>query len=216
MGNIISSNSSKKKQDERPLLEDSDKLHLALVFSAYTIAFLSLQHGKILNPLQRLFFLEVDKMNNRESMEWNSRILSSFNASIIAFFGILALYRDRKLLEDPFYYSTKLTQRILLSLLGYILYDLLLVTRYYRVFRDNGAIVHHLLFIFALSIGGVAKVFHGLGLLFTFNELSTPPLNLRWHLTRYQALTKRKIPRIFALLNLVSVFFLAFCLVELL
>jgi len=145
-------------------------------------------------------------MKNKDCLEWNSRILSSANALTIASLGVYAFYKDQKLLEDPFYYSNRITKRILFGLLGYFIYDALLVAKYYRIFSDRGALIHHALFISALSVGGYKSIFHGLGLFFTMNEVSTLSLNLRWHFNKYEQLSKQKVSHRVKTLNLLFLF----------
>jgi hypothetical protein len=65
-----------------------------------------------------------------------------------------------------------------------VIYDLGLVLLYSKQFPDRGTIIHHLLFLLLCGTTGHIKLLHGCGLLFTVNEVTTPSLNLRWHLMR--------------------------------
>jgi len=213
MGNIIArllppqtEKTSKTSAELQPAPFDDFKTYTIRVIGIYTLSFLALQHLKILHPFLRLLFPRIDEMTKGDLMQWNSRILSSVNAVGIAIAGTYALYKDRKLISDPFYHHNHLTQHILLSLLGYLIYDMILVATHFRVFKDTGAIVHHLLFILACTIGGLSKTFHGLGLFFTLNELSTPWLNLRWHFNKYEQISKQKVPTMLAFCNLSFLF----------
>jgi hypothetical protein len=67
-----------------------------------------------------------------------------------------------------------------------------LIIIYRKQFPDKGIIFHHLSFIMMCGLAGYIKFVHGIGLLLTMNEISTPSVNMRWHLLKISEVTNLK------------------------
>lgn len=174
----------------------ADLKFLASVVGSYTGGMIFLQNVfPRLIPSWTNLTRFLGMLSKSKQLEWNSRILSSVNAVLTSCAGYYTIVNDTHFENDIFYYHTKNSQKSLLLFLGYVIYDLGLVLLYSKQFPDRGTIVHHLLFLLLCGTTGHIKLLHGCGLLFTVNEVTTPSLNLRWHLMRLSEVLHVSWPR---------------------
>ncbi|KAK9808935.1 hypothetical protein WJX72_006612 [[Myrmecia] bisecta] len=66
--------------------------------------------------------------------------------------------------------------------LGYLLYDLALMIRHHRTLRDTSGIIHHLIFACTAAYVLAHSIYKYPFSWLSLAELSTPFINLRWHL----------------------------------
>jgi len=165
----------------------SDLTTLGKIIGSYSTLLLFLQHGKkfwtkILPQNVASFIVDLSLA---DLLRLNSRIVSSVNAILMAGGGSYVLIKDKKFQSDLCLHHSKDSQKFLLLFLGYVIYDFLLISIHRKQFKDVGIFFHHFVFIILVSMGGIFKLFHGTGLIFCLNEISTPFLNLRYFLNLY-------------------------------
>ncbi|BDA44408.1 probable TLC domain-containing protein 4 [Coccomyxa sp. Obi] len=127
--------------------------------------------------------LPKNKLKRKDQVEWHSRVISSVHATVLCL-GSLMCYlelqnKSREALVSGYAVCPDVFARIFL---GYLLYDTTNMLAYYKYLGDKSAIIHHVIFAcaaaYVLSYSIMAYPFIWLSLC----EISTPSLNLRWHL----------------------------------
>ncbi|XP_015263039.1 PREDICTED: transmembrane protein 56-B-like [Gekko japonicus] len=114
--------------------------------------------------------------------EWNSRCVSTVHAMVVGLFCLYILWYDDAVNANPIWGEPRLVKLNVAITCGYLLYDLLLLIRYWRTLGDSLFVCHHLAALYAYGYvlsRGVLPYFANFRLL---SELSTPFVNLRWFL----------------------------------
>ncbi|XP_050780573.1 TLC domain-containing protein 4-like [Gopherus flavomarginatus] len=112
--------------------------------------------------------------------EWNSRCVSTLHALIVGLFCLYILFFDEAINANPIWGDPDLVKFNVAISCGYLLYDLLLLLRYWKTLGDSLFVCHHLVALYAYGYvlsRGVLPYFANFRLL---SELSTPFVNLRW------------------------------------
>ncbi|XP_075758467.1 TLC domain-containing protein 4-like [Pelodiscus sinensis] len=120
------------------------------------------------------------RLPSGKKQEWNSRCVSTLHALIVGLFCLYILYFDEAINANPIWGDPYLVKLNVAITCGYLLYDLLLLLRYWKMLGDSLFVCHHLVALYAYGYvlsRGVLPYFANFRLL---SELSTPFVNLRW------------------------------------
>ncbi|KAJ8251766.1 hypothetical protein GJAV_G00225210 [Gymnothorax javanicus] len=112
--------------------------------------------------------------------EWNSRCVSTIHALIVGLFCLYILWFDDAVNEDPVWGDPSLVKLNVAITCGYLIYDLVLLARYWDTMGDSFFVCHHLAALYAYGYvltRGVLPYFANFRLI---SELSTPFVNQRW------------------------------------
>ncbi|KAK6468742.1 TLC domain-containing protein 4-B isoform X1 [Huso huso] len=112
--------------------------------------------------------------------EWNSRLVSTVHALIVGTFCLYILWFDDAVNKDPVWGEPRLVKLNVAITCGYLVYDLLLLARYWKTMGDGFFVCHHIAALYAYGFvlsRGVLPYFANFRLL---SELSTPFVNQRW------------------------------------
>lgn len=112
--------------------------------------------------------------------EWNSRLVSTVHALIVGTFCLYILWFDDAVNKDPVWGEPGLVKLNVAITCGYLVYDLLLLARYWKTMGDGFFVCHHIAALYAYGFvlsRGVLPYFANFRLL---SELSTPFVNQRW------------------------------------
>ncbi|KAJ6657670.1 hypothetical protein lerEdw1_002171 [Lerista edwardsae] len=161
-------------------MEDSTRLGYCIVagsFVAFQFFFsaVSPQLSVSLSP-------SYSTLSSVKKSEWNSRCVSTLHAVIVGLFCLYILWFDDAVNANPIWGEPRLVKLNVAITSGYLLYDLLLLVRYWRTMGDSLFVCHHLAALYAYGYvlsRGVLPYFANVRLL---SELSTPFVNLRWFL----------------------------------
>ncbi|KAH0628702.1 hypothetical protein JD844_010131 [Phrynosoma platyrhinos] len=166
-------------------MEDSTRVGYCIVassFVAFQFSFsaLSPQLSLSLSP-------SYSTLSSVKQSEWNSRYttlgcVSTLHAIIVGLFCLYILWYDDAINANPIWGDPWLVKLNVAITCGYLLYDLLLLVRYWRTLGDSLFVCHHLAALYAYGYvlsRGVLPYFANFRLL---SELSTPFVNLRWFL----------------------------------
>ncbi|XP_053573834.1 TLC domain-containing protein 4-A [Bombina bombina] len=120
------------------------------------------------------------KLSHGKQCEWDSRSVSNIHALIVGSFCLYILAFDDAVNSDPIWgdpFQVKLNVGITC---GYLVYDLLLLARFWKVMKDPYIVCHHIAVLYAYGYvlnRGVLPYFANFRLI---SELSTPFVNQRW------------------------------------
>lgn len=121
------------------------------------------------------------KLNNADRAEWASRVVSTINALAVTYGCVAVLISEKELHNDPVYGYSLRAEFYHKLIMGYFVYDFLLVLGHKQL-RGVGTVVHHVLGF----LGPAAATYYREGQLFTvlwiFTEVTTPLVNNRWFL----------------------------------
>ncbi|KAK9915790.1 hypothetical protein WJX75_004146 [Coccomyxa subellipsoidea] len=127
--------------------------------------------------------LPKQRIRRKDQVEWHSRVISSVHALVLCL-GSLMCYlelqnKSREALVSGYAVWPDVFARIFL---GYLCYDTTNMLIYYKYLGDKSAIIHHVIFACAAAyvLGHSIMAFPFVWL--ALCEISTPSLNLRWHL----------------------------------
>ncbi|XP_029440994.1 transmembrane protein 56-like [Rhinatrema bivittatum] len=112
--------------------------------------------------------------------EWDSRCVSTAHALIVGSFCLYILAFDEEVNADPIWGEPGLVKLNVAITCGYLLYDMLLLARYWNLMGDAFFVCHHLAVLYAYGYvlnRGVLPYFANFRLI---SELSTPFVNQRW------------------------------------
>jgi len=131
-----------------------------------------------------LFKKHFNLLSEEDKVDWNSRIVSTVS-SIWCTIGAILILDDIFHSKDPltFVYNSIYCRVYYSALLGYLLYDLILILMNPNL-REKGIIIHHTLGLIAfpcilhLQLGGFPPA------MFFLSEATTPFVNLRWYLDK--------------------------------
>ncbi|KAH6836861.1 TRAM protein [Perilla frutescens var. hirtella] len=136
--------------------------------------------------ISALFFKGYNKLNNKEKLEWNNRGFSTFHAFVVAAGSLyLLLFSDLFVDDEDGLFinkSSTLSDTVLGVSIGYFLSDLTLILYHYPALGGVEYILHHGLSMFSIIqslLSGQAQFYIFMVL---FTEITTPFVNLRWHL----------------------------------
>ncbi|XP_028909184.1 TLC domain-containing protein 4-like [Ornithorhynchus anatinus] len=118
----------------------------------------------------------------KKHLEWDSRCVSTIHATIISFFSLYILQYDDAINANKLRGDPKLVRLIVAIASGYLLYDLLLLLRFWSFLGDGMFLCHHVISLFSFQyqlITGALPYFANFRLLC---EFSTPFVNFRWFL----------------------------------
>ncbi|XP_072847696.2 TLC domain-containing protein 4-B isoform X2 [Pogona vitticeps] len=161
-------------------MEDSTRLGYCIVagsFVAFQFSFSALSPQLSLSLSPSYATLPSVKQN-----EWNSRCVSTLHAVIVGLFCLYILWFDDAVNANPIWGDPWLVKLNVAITCGYLVYDLLLLLRYWRTLGDSLFVCHHLAALYAYGYvlsRGVLPYFANFRLI---SELSTPFVNLRWFL----------------------------------
>ncbi|KAL8164589.1 UNVERIFIED_CONTAM: Transmembrane protein 56-B, partial [Gekko kuhli] len=111
--------------------------------------------------------------------EWDSRCVSTVHAMVVGLFCLYILWYDDAVNANPIWGEPRMVKLNVAITCGYLLYDLLLLVRYWRTLGDSLFVSHHLAALYAYGYvlsRGVLPYFANFRLI---SELSTPFVNLR-------------------------------------
>jgi len=132
------------------------------------------------------------KLSRADRIEWGSRVVSTLHAIFVTYGSGLVLLTEDVVHDHPFIGHSSVAEWYNKVLIGYFVYDLMLVLGEKQI-RTVGTLVHHILGL----IGYIASIEYQEGLLicvlFAFTEITTPFVNNRWFL----AITKKTNTKIY-------------------
>uniref|UniRef100_A0A803SXP2 TLC domain-containing protein n=1 Tax=Anolis carolinensis TaxID=28377 RepID=A0A803SXP2_ANOCA len=120
------------------------------------------------------------QQQQQQQRRW--RCVSTLHALIVGLFCLYILWFDDAVNANPIWGDPWLVKLNVAITCGYLLYDLLLLMRYWRTLGDSLFVCHHLAALYAYGYvlsRGVLPFFANFRLI---SELSTPFVNLRWFL----------------------------------
>jgi len=122
-----------------------------------------------------------NKLSSGDRAEWGSRVVSTINALVTTYGCVVVLSTDRAVHEDPMFGYSMRAEWYHKVIIGYFVYDGLLVLANKQL-RSFGTVVHHVLGL--LGPGSATYYRHGqlFTLLWIFTEVTTPLVNNRWFL----------------------------------
>ncbi|KAG6401337.1 hypothetical protein SASPL_138190 [Salvia splendens] len=132
------------------------------------------------------FFKGYSKLSNKEKLEWNNRGFSTFHSIVVAAGSLYLLLISDLFVdsEDVLFVnkSSTLSETIMGVSIGYFLSDLAMIIYNYPALGGIEYILHHGLSMFSIVqslLSGQAQFYIFIVL---FTEITTPFVNLRWHL----------------------------------
>ncbi|KAL0487272.1 5 TM domain-containing transmembrane protein [Acrasis kona] len=135
-----------------------------------TYRFMEAQHEKL-----------QDVETERSMAEWNSRVVSTIHALIVSTLGIYSVLYEGVIVDFKLYHVTPISDIATSFMLGYILYDLILVLKWWP--DDYGMIAHHFTAA-TMHVGVLCYDIVVLELGYVISEISTPFLNNRYFLDK--------------------------------
>ncbi|MGH0148978.1 UNVERIFIED_CONTAM: hypothetical protein FKN15_041934 [Acipenser sinensis] len=81
--------------------------------------------------------------------EWNSRLVSTVHAVIVGTFCLYILWFDDAVNKDPVWGEPGLVKLNVAITCGYLVYDLLLLARYWKTMGDGFFVCHHITALYA-------------------------------------------------------------------
>ncbi|KAM4676347.1 TLC domain-containing protein 4-A isoform 1-T1 [Discoglossus pictus] len=130
--------------------------------------------------LSATFSSTYKNLTHGKQCEWDSRCVSTVHALIVGSLCLYILAFDDAVNADPIWGDPFQVQMNVAITCGYLVYDLLLLTRFWKVMRDPYMVCHHLAVLYAYGYvlnRGVLPYFANFRLI---SELSTPFVNQRW------------------------------------
>ncbi|KAF7243498.1 Transmembrane protein 56-B [Varanus komodoensis] len=121
-----------------------------------------------------------NNLDQKKKIEWNSRTVSTFHASVVGAFCLYILLYDEAVNADHVWGEPSTVQLNLAITSGYLISDLLLIIFYWKAIGDIYFIIHHLVALYAYYFvldRGLLAYFANFRLL---AEFSTPFVNQRW------------------------------------
>lgn len=128
------------------------------------------------------FVPEYRNLSYAKQVEWNSRLNSSFHSVIVSSLSLYALCFDDTIAEDPVWGDSHLVKYNCAVVIGYMIYDCLLILVHYKYMGEIFYFCHHGASVYAfwfVITYGVLPWFSNFRLL---AEFSTPFVNQRWFL----------------------------------
>ncbi|KAJ8279158.1 hypothetical protein COCON_G00062240 [Conger conger] len=119
-------------------------------------------------------------LSHKQTIEWNSRTVSTFHALVVGLFCLYILLFDDAINEDPVWGDPTLVKINVGITTGYLISDLLLIFYFWKAIGDKFFVIHHLaaLYAYYYVLGpGMLPYFANFRLL---AEFSTPCVNQRW------------------------------------
>jgi hypothetical protein len=120
----------------------------------------------------------------KKELEWNSRVISTLHALIVATIGFYVFFTDEKFYKhlDMFHHSNAAVIMTGFSL-GYFIVDTFYVLRYYSIMGGMLMLIHHVSVICAQFAVVIYRQFQLMGVTISVTELTTPFINLLWFFT---------------------------------
>ncbi|KAL3143844.1 hypothetical protein ABBQ32_003667 [Trebouxia sp. C0010 RCD-2024] len=128
-------------------------------------------------------FLPRQSLKRADRIEWNVRIVSSIHALVLVVGAYMTWQETRHLSDFTSIFGIAWAPDFFARIfIGYLIYDMAVMVWYYKELQDPTAILHHFIFLMAavyvVAHSIMAYPFSWLA----FTEVSTPFLNIRWHL----------------------------------
>ncbi|XP_015747054.2 transmembrane protein 56-B-like isoform X1 [Python bivittatus] len=142
-------------------MEDFTRLGYCIVagsFVAFQFSFsaLSPQLSLSLSP-------SYSSLPSVKQSEWNSRCVSTLHAMIVGLFCLYILWFDDAVNANPIWGDPWLVKLNVAVTCGYLLYDLLLLVRYWKTLGDSLFVCHHLAALYAYGYVLVSSSSGGVG-----------------------------------------------------
>ncbi|XP_078540455.1 TLC domain-containing protein 4-A-like [Lissotriton helveticus] len=158
--------------------EDTTRLSYCVVAASFVaFQFLFSAVSPHLSSLLSQRYLELPA---GKKCEWDSRCVSTAHALVVGSFCLYILAYDDAINKDPIWGDPRLVKMNVAITCGYLIYDMLLLARYWKTMGDSFFVCHHLAVLYAYGYvlnRGVLPFFANFRLI---SELSTPFVNQRW------------------------------------
>uniref|UniRef100_A0A8C5QFP8 TLC domain-containing protein n=1 Tax=Leptobrachium leishanense TaxID=445787 RepID=A0A8C5QFP8_9ANUR len=121
------------------------------------------------------------QLSMAKQCDWDSRLVSNIHALIVGSFCLYILAYDDAVNTDPIWGDPFRVQINVAITCGYIVCDLILLARFWKVMRDPYIVCHHLAVLYAYGFvlnRGCLPYFANFRLI---SEFSTPFVNQRWY-----------------------------------
>ncbi|WOL15911.1 hypothetical protein Cni_G24692 [Canna indica] len=142
---------------------------------------------EVTHRVSMLYFKGYNKLTKLEKIEWNNRGFSTFHAVVAAAVSFYLL-----VLSDLFKNGTQdellINRKSVLSdtlfgiSLGYFVSDLAIILCFFPSLGGKEYVLHHGLSMYSIFLSLISGKAHIYILMVLFTEVTTPFVNLRWHL----------------------------------
>ncbi|XP_061093662.1 TLC domain-containing protein 4-B isoform X2 [Conger conger] len=88
-------------------------------------------------------------LSHKQTIEWNSRTVSTFHALVVGLFCLYILLFDDAINEDPVWGDPTLVKINVGITTGYLISDLLLIFYFWKAIGDKFFVIHHLAALYA-------------------------------------------------------------------
>ncbi|XP_030052833.1 transmembrane protein 56 [Microcaecilia unicolor] len=159
-------------------MDDSTRISYSVVAGSFMV--FQFLFSAVSPHLSSSFSQRYRELPAGKKCEWDSRCVSTSHALIVGSFCLYILAFDEKVNADPVWGDPRLVKMNVAITCGYLLYDILLLARYWKLMGDAYFICHHLAVLYAYGYvlnRGVLPYFANFRLI---SELSTPFVNQRW------------------------------------
>jgi len=131
------------------------------------------------------FFPQYRTFTKAQKIDWNSRIPSTINAVITSLGAYLVLTSTPEFRTNPWLLTTPASSQLISVLWAYFFYDLWIVLLNKEIF-NLPTVAHHALGVVLYGVMGIVlKQAHYLLVIWILTEMTTPFVNLRFHLHVY-------------------------------
>ncbi|XP_036309081.1 TLC domain-containing protein 4 [Pipistrellus kuhlii] len=135
------------------------------------------------------------RLGPAKKIEWNSRVVSTCHSVVVGALSLVVSLFDEAVIADPLWGDSLLAKVNVAIASGYLISDLLAITRHWDVLGDKYFVIHHCASLYAFSLvlrHGVLQYIANFRLL---AELSSPCVNQRWFLEalRYSKLSTANV-----------------------
>ncbi|XP_063305594.1 TLC domain-containing protein 4-like [Pelobates fuscus] len=161
-------------------LKMEDSLLFIYIVAACSFTGFQIFFSVISPQISAMLSTTYPQLSNAKQCEWDSRCVSTVHAFVVGSFCLYILAFDDAVNSDPIWgdpFQVKLNVAITC---GYLIYDLVLLARFWKVMRDPYIVCHHMAVLYAYGYvlnRGVLPYFANFRLI---SELSTPFVNQRW------------------------------------
>lgn len=126
------------------------------------------------------------RLGPAKKIEWNSRVVSTCHSVVVGALSLAVCLFDKAAIADPLWGDSLLAKVNVAIASGYLISDLLVITRHWDVLGDKFFVIHHCASLYAFFLVlryGVLQYVSNFRLL---AELSSPCVNQRWFLEALQ------------------------------
>ncbi|KAM9964518.1 hypothetical protein ACTFIW_004287 [Dictyostelium discoideum] len=121
------------------------------------------------------------EFDERKRIEWPNRIISTINAIVTSSLSIYCLYYNEWIVNS-LRSTSEMSYFIFKFITYYFIYDFIISSYYSKYLFTWGNLLHHTIALLSFTFLGGKGLAHHLLLSYTFTEITTPLINLRFFL----------------------------------